>query len=174
LVSAGAHPDAVTARVVQSLLDGQGFAPPGSLAGTAPTALRMPATPVLLALAGVTGSPLVAARFLWALLGGTTVVLTGLAGRRLFDRRTGLVAAGIVALWPEVWLDGVRLLSPTVAAALVAAVLLITGSRSAQPVALRRVVAAGVAAGLLALALPWGLLLLGALLGGLLLCAGAG
>ena len=37
-------------------------------------------------------------------VGVGTVIMTGLAGRAAFGRRAGLIAAGIVALYPNVWL----------------------------------------------------------------------
>ncbi|HUU82071.1 MAG TPA: tetratricopeptide repeat protein [Phycisphaerae bacterium] len=54
----------------------------------------------------VSGFSLTAVRFIQALLGGATCVLTFLLGKRLFDRRVGLTAGMIVALYgPLVFFD---------------------------------------------------------------------
>lgn len=71
-----------------------------------------PLYPYLLALNHIlTGGSVVAARIAQAILGGATCVLTCLLGRRLFDRRVGLAAGVIVALYgPMVFFDS-RLLT---------------------------------------------------------------
>ena len=61
---------------------------------------------VVYAAAGDAPSGRRAARRLQAVLGALTAVLVGLLGRRVFDRRAGLVAAGLWAVWgPAVWMS---------------------------------------------------------------------
>lgn len=53
------------------------------------------------------GSDLWAVRLTQAVLGSASTVLLALAGRRFFDRRTGLVAGGLLALYgPAIYFDG--------------------------------------------------------------------
>ena len=49
------------------------------------------------------------------LLGGATSFMTGLAGRAAFGRRAGLIAAAIVAVYPNVWIYERELLSEPLA-----------------------------------------------------------
>ena len=94
-------------RHAKSIAAGDGFpetliADPGG-----PTALRPPAYPYLLgAVYAVTGDSFTAGRLAGALLGVLTVWLVFVLGARLFDRRTGLIAAAIAAVFPPlVWLN---------------------------------------------------------------------
>jgi 4-amino-4-deoxy-L-arabinose transferase-like glycosyltransferase len=53
-------------------------------------------------------------------IGAATIVMAGLAGRQAFGRRVGLVAAGIVAVYPNMWLYERELLSESVTMLLIA------------------------------------------------------
>jgi hypothetical protein len=83
---------------------GYGYVDPSALIAhgqRVPTANFPPAYPVLIALAHVfgLGSPL-SLQILGALLGGITVVLAGILGRRVAGPKVGLLVAGLVAIWP--------------------------------------------------------------------------
>ena len=105
-----------------NLAAGEGFRRPYE---DAPTAEHPPLHVVLLAaiqLAGLdshTGQ-----RVVLALLGTATVVVLGLVGRRVAGPRAGLLAAGIAALYPNLWVIDAALMSETPYLLLVALVLL--------------------------------------------------
>ena len=55
----------------------------------------------------IVGHSLGAVRLLQALFGAASCVLLAIAGRTFFDRRTGLVAAAVIAIYPEaIFFDG--------------------------------------------------------------------
>ena len=89
-------------------------------------------------------------------LGVGTVALTFEIGRRLFDNRVGLVAAGVVALWPNLIFHTAVILTETLFVFLVmAAVLLIVASpASSQRIGWRRLGAFGAVLALSALVRP--------------------
>lgn len=66
-----------------------------------------------------------AAQIMTALIGSATIVVTGLAGREAFGRRVGLVAAVVVAVYPNIWLYERELLSEPLAMFWVATFLLV-------------------------------------------------
>ena len=62
---------------------------------------------------------------LWSSIPGTgTIVLLGLAGKEMIGRRYGLIAAGVAAVYPGLWVYDGLLLSETVAMFTVAGVIL--------------------------------------------------
>lgn len=63
-------------------------------------------------------------RLLLCVVGALTVVLVGLLGRRVAGARVGLVAAGLAAVYPGLWVNDAILMAESVTAACVAAVLL--------------------------------------------------
>ncbi len=150
--------------VAQNLTNGDGFAadhsdpfrsePPAELQATA---FFPPAYPLALAAVWkLMGVSITSAKVLNALLGALTIPFVYGIGRRIFDRRVGLSAAGLFALLPNaiVWLPG--LLSEALFTFLFAAALwlLVAGRSSAGAVAF------GLLAGIAMLARGPGMVLL--------------
>ncbi len=70
-----------------------------------PDAANPPGWTVALAAATKVGLKSLQAQKLFAgVIGAGTIAMTALAGRAAFGRRAGLIAAGIIALYPNVWL----------------------------------------------------------------------
>ncbi len=91
-------------RCAVNLLDGHGMAMnPGQ-----PTAQRTPGYPIFLAAVyGVAGHSYVAVRIAQALVGGLACLLVFLLARRWTSETVGLLASGILAVYPmHVWLTG--------------------------------------------------------------------
>lgn len=63
-------------------------------------------------------------RFTMVLLGVVVVVLVGVLGRRVGGDRAGLVAAGVAAVYPNLWMNDALAMSETPAALLVVVILL--------------------------------------------------
>src|SRR5690349_1847176 len=109
-------------QVAQHLADGQGFHQPFASAATAE---HPPGWEVVLAAAdklGVNGY--FGHRVIGGLIGTLTVVLIGLLGRAVAGARTGLIAAGIAAVYPMLWGADVSLMSETLYGALIVGSLL--------------------------------------------------
>ena len=108
-------------------------------------------------------------------LGVGTVVLTFEVGRRLFDNRTGLIAAAVVALWPNLIFHTAVILTETLFIFLVMAAVLVLVAlpESTKRIGWRRLAVFGVILALSALVRPISLMLLPVLLV-VLLVAGAG
>jgi 4-amino-4-deoxy-L-arabinose transferase-like glycosyltransferase len=88
---------------------------------------------------------------LWSCALGTgTVVLCGLAGRRLAGARCGLIAAALAAVYPNIWVWDGTLLSETISLFMVALVILLS-YRFLQAPSTGGAVALGLACGLAAL-----------------------
>jgi Dolichyl-phosphate-mannose-protein mannosyltransferase len=115
------------AMSANSLADGDGFrfAPlPG--AATQENASHPPLpSAVLAAVAVVTDSDLVM-RLAMAISGAGVVVLVGLIGRTIAGERAGLLAAGIAAVYPNLWVNDGLLLAETFATLCTAALVLLT------------------------------------------------
>lgn len=97
---------------------------------------------------------------LWScLLGTATVAVVGLTARRLAGPRTGLVAAGIAAVYPNLWIfDG--LLASETLSLLTAAVALLAAYRLCQRPSIGAATGMGIACGLAALSRGEAVLLL--------------
>ncbi len=100
------------------LAKGNGFIDPWHLSGFQiwPTASHPPLYELWLALASFVkpGSPTV--HMLWScVLGAGTIAVAGLAAKEVAGPRAGLVAAVIVAAYPNIWLHDGELLSETMA-----------------------------------------------------------
>ena len=114
-------------------------------------------------------SPLM--HMVWSsLLGSGTVIVSGFLGRRVAGRRTGLLAALLVAIYPNVWVyDGV-LLSETLAI-FVATLAVLLAYRAWERPTYGRIASLGAACGAAALARSELVLLIPALLIPVALCA---
>lgn len=130
--------------VAQSLVDGEGFALDG--AGT-PTAVMPPGYPsVLAAVFLLPGDDVATGRALNVVLGVALVAGVYYLGSRLWDRRAGLIAAGIMALFPSSIFFSSLLMKEPLGAALVVGVLsLAVAWTMGDEVSPWRVVALGVA-----------------------------
>ena len=118
--------------VAQGLADGDGFSRPFQ---EGPTAEHPPGWEVVLAAANLAGADSeLAHRLLGAVLGTVTVVLIGLLGRRVAGAATGLVAAGVAAIYPMLWSADVSLMSETLYGVFLVGALLAATAR--RPVAL--------------------------------------
>jgi 4-amino-4-deoxy-L-arabinose transferase-like glycosyltransferase len=91
------------------------------------------------------------------ILGAGAIVVCGYAGREIGGRRVGLIAAFLVAVYPNIWMTDELALSETIAPLLVAGVLWCTYRFWRQPTTARAIVLAVVigVAMLLARALSW-------------------
>jgi 4-amino-4-deoxy-L-arabinose transferase-like glycosyltransferase len=89
-------------------------------------------------------------RFATTVLGIATVAVIGLVGRRLAGPLVGLVAAGIAAVYPNLWINDSLVMSESLACLIVAVALLVALDFDRRP-GLGRAVALGVLAGLGAL-----------------------
>lgn len=111
------------------LADGHGFPHPYHLLKDhvdTPGAQHPPLYIVTLALGSVVGlSSFLAHQLLSCLLGTVTVVLIGLIGRRLAGPGAGLLAAGVAAVYPNMWLNDALVLSETLVQTVSAGVVLI-------------------------------------------------
>ena len=94
--------------------------------------------------------PVVWQRFANTLLGIATVAVIGLVGRRLSGPLVGLVAAGIAAVYPNLWINDSLVMSESLACLIVAVALLVALEFDRRP-GLGRAVALGVLVGLGAL-----------------------
>jgi 4-amino-4-deoxy-L-arabinose transferase-like glycosyltransferase len=102
----------------KSVADGRGFVNPfpGPHSG-AEAADHPPLTVVaLVPAAELPGDSQLWMRFTMALLGTAVVALIALLGRRVGGERVGLIAAGIAALYPNLWMNDGLLMSETLAA----------------------------------------------------------
>lgn len=149
-------PDADADQYVQisrALAAGRGFSLVFPQLALHETAFRPPLYPFLLAPgAWVFGDALWPARLLNVLIGSAVAVLAGVLTARIGGRVAGLVAAGVVAVYPPLLAnDTVTLTEPLALALLLGALLLIDARRWAR---------AGVAVGLLLLTRPNGYLVL--------------
>lgn len=79
-----------------------------------PTAGHPPVYPMFLGAASFVGidTPL-GARLLTCVLGALTVAILGITARDLAGERAGLIAAGLAAIYPNLWINDVTLLSET-------------------------------------------------------------
>ena len=151
-------------QLADRLLAGEGLQVRGEGGVKRPTAARLPVVPAVLAVANAGNDPGPTERATWALVGVTTALLCAATARRLHGNRAAVVTGGLVLLLPVFVLDHARrdstALAGLAAAALVAIVVHASGSRAPG-----WAIAAGGAAGLLALTRPEGLLIGAAIIG---------
>jgi hypothetical protein len=148
-------------RVARSVADGHGYPSTNYAAPGTPAAWRDPGYPVSLAgVYAVFGRSLTAGRLFSAVLGALAVLLIFLVTRELWDRRTGLVAAAVAAIFPPLLALNTSLISEALFVPLVlAAVLAVLLYRRQSGRNLRWALAAGVLGALAALTRSAGILL---------------
>jgi 4-amino-4-deoxy-L-arabinose transferase-like glycosyltransferase len=89
--------------------------------GKDPAADHPPLTVIVLApVSFVTSQALIPQRLTMAVLGTVAVVIIGLLGRRLAGDRAGWIAAGIAAIYPNLWVNDGLIMSETIATLVVA------------------------------------------------------
>lgn len=120
--------------------------------GEDPAADHPPLTVLVLApVSKITDESEVAQRLTMAMLGTAVVVLIGLLARELAGDRAGWIAAGIAAVYPNIWVNDGLVMSETLAALTVTLALLFA-YRLVRAPTLRWAVLVGVCSGLSALA----------------------
>jgi len=146
--------------LARSIAAGDGYPQSGYLLQGGPTAIRGPGYPYLLgAVYALSGDSLTAGRLAGAALGALSVLLLYLIAKRVWGRRTGLLAAALAAVFPPLVMLSRDLVSESLFIALeLAAVLCVLNFRRSGG-ALRWAVAAGVLCGLAALTRNTGLAL---------------
>jgi 4-amino-4-deoxy-L-arabinose transferase-like glycosyltransferase len=138
-------------RHARSIASGDGFPDSYYVADRGPSALRAPGYPYFLgAVYAASGDSILAGRLANALLGVLTVFLVYLIAKRIWGRRTGLIAAALAAVFPPLVLLSRDLLSESLFIALeLGAVLAVLEFRRLRE--MRWAILAGVLAGLAAL-----------------------
>jgi 4-amino-4-deoxy-L-arabinose transferase-like glycosyltransferase len=107
------------------LADGKGFISPYFPNEVRQAADHPPLYTLWLAIPSVFGLRSELAHLVWStLLGGGTIALVGLTGREIGGARIGLIAAGIAAVYPNVWVPDGSLMAETVSMFTVALALL--------------------------------------------------
>ncbi len=138
----------------RALAEGNGLLDPGPWLfrdEVRPSAQRPPAYSAYLGLWSALGVRSVTGhRVVSGLLGVATVVVLGLAGRTLVGTRTGLIAAGIAAIYPGMWINDGMLLSEPISQLGVALYLWATYHLIRHPTG-RATLLAGLAGGFVAL-----------------------
>ncbi len=137
------------------LADGYGFVAPFAMPQVEQSANHPPLYILWLSIPSlVAGGVSPTVHLLWScVLGAGTVVLCGLAGREIAGPRVGLLAAGVAAIYPNVWVHDTLLRSETTAVFMTAAVILLAYRFLARPTGWR-VLWLGAACGFAALARP--------------------
>lgn len=149
--------------LADNLADGRGYIRPFDLVQdgrTLVTAEYPPLHPAVVAVADLLGVDSVEGQRIWlGAIGTGTVVLIGLLGRRVRGRAAGLVAAGLAAVYPMLFLSDATLMPETVFAFLVTLLLLLALHAADDP-AWRRFAVLGAVIGLATLARSEALLFL--------------
>jgi 4-amino-4-deoxy-L-arabinose transferase-like glycosyltransferase len=138
------------------LVAGKGFINPflyyGAQHQSVPTASFPPGFVFVLAVASAVGLKSFLAHRIWcAVIGSAAVVVCGLVGRDMAGRRVGLIAAFLVAVYPNLWMSDELGLSETLTPLVVALVLLAAYRFWKRP-GWRTVIWLGVSIGVAALA----------------------
>jgi 4-amino-4-deoxy-L-arabinose transferase-like glycosyltransferase len=138
-------------RHARSIADGDGFPDSYYVVDRGPSALRAPGYPYFLGgFYAVSGDSVAVGRTVNAVLGALAVLLIYLITKRIWGRRTGLLAAGLAAIFPPLVLLSKELLSESLFIALeLGAVLCILEFRRSR--AMRWAALAGLLCGLGAL-----------------------
>jgi hypothetical protein len=112
----------------QDLADGNGFVLParqvfGVPVENPPDASVPPGWSVFLSMPTRLGlRSVLSQQLVVCVIGAATIVMAGLAGRQAFGRRVGLIAAGMVAVYPNIWLYERELLSEPLTMLLIATI----------------------------------------------------
>jgi 4-amino-4-deoxy-L-arabinose transferase-like glycosyltransferase len=138
------------------LVDGEGFVAPFqfffAVGEPVQAADHPPLYLLFLSLPSFLGLRTATAHMLWsALLGTATVVVAGFLGRRVAGAAVGVIAAAIVALYPNIWAYDGALVSETLAIFVATATLLL-GYRAWERPTVGRAMAVGLACGAATLA----------------------
>src|SRR5262245_43243064 len=105
-------------RAANLLADGKGFVHPYAYDQgiSMPGADPPPGWIIVLALPSLLGfDTILSHQLVGCLLGTATVVLIGITGRRIAGDRVGLIAAGVGAIYPGLWLPDATLMSESLA-----------------------------------------------------------
>lgn len=138
--------------LARSIADGGGYPRSGYLLQGGPTAIRGPGYPVFLAAVyALSSDSVMAGRLAGAALGALAVLLLYLVVKRIWGRRTGLIAAAMAAIFPPLVLMGRELWSEPLFIVLELGALLCVLNFRRSGGALRWAAAAGVLCGLAAL-----------------------
>ena len=106
----------------QVLADGRGFEEP--FRSGSPAADHPPLTALVLAPVSGGHDPIMRQRLLMAVLGAAVVGAVGLLAMRVVGRRAGLIAAGLTALYANFWINDASIMSETISALCITALLL--------------------------------------------------
>ena len=109
----------------EALAEGRGFVVPWFDTMTLPAADHPPLTALVATPASLLpGWSVMPQRLTMAVVGAAAVIVIGCLGRRLGGRRTGLVAGGLAAVAPALWINDGLIMSESLGVLTVAAVLL--------------------------------------------------
>jgi 4-amino-4-deoxy-L-arabinose transferase-like glycosyltransferase len=137
------------------LVEGKGFINPFLYNGahqTVQTASFPPGFVFVLAAAAVVGFKSYFAQRIWCcIIGAAAIGVCGLTGREIAGRRVGLIAAALIAVYPNIWMSDELALSESLSPLLVAVVLLMAYRFWKRP-GLRTVLWFGLSIGVTALA----------------------
>jgi len=163
--------------IASLLADGKGFIAPqpyrlqGLVLDFAPHPPAWPLTLAGAALVGLRSS--YEQQLVACVIGTATIVLVGLAGRRIAGERAGLIAAGLAALYPNFWLYERELMSETLTL-FGAALTVLLAFRFRDRPSRGRAIALGFGVGFLAMSHAEQLMLVGLLLVPLILLVRSG
>ncbi|HKY67105.1 MAG TPA: glycosyltransferase family 39 protein [Acidimicrobiales bacterium] len=152
-------------RGANLLADGHGFVHPYAFdkGVTIPAADHPPGYILVLAAPSLVGlDTILAHQLVGSLLGAGTVLLLGLAGRRIAGDLAGLIAAGIGALYPALWLNDAALMSESLAL-LCGTFVILAAYRAWEAPTVARFAVTGLAIGVATLARAEALMLVGLL-----------
>jgi 4-amino-4-deoxy-L-arabinose transferase-like glycosyltransferase len=105
-------------RGANLLADGKGFVHPYAYDNgiTMPGADHPPGWIIVLALPSLLGfDTILSHQLVGCVVGAGTVALLGITGRRIAGDRAGLIAAGVAAVYPAIWLNDATLMSESLA-----------------------------------------------------------
>jgi 4-amino-4-deoxy-L-arabinose transferase-like glycosyltransferase len=152
-------------RAANLLADGKGFVHPYAYDKgiSMPGADHPPGWIIVLALPSLLGfDTILSHQLVGCLLGTGTIALLGVTGRRIAGDRVGLIAAGVGAIYPGLWLPDATLMSESLAL-LCGTVVILTAYQAWEKPSARRFALVGGAIGLATLARAEAFMLVGLL-----------